>query len=64
MGMIKQTVFSDQDDKSLAQFNLMDDYSLKNQDLDMSIDSGESEFPNDKDSINIKMVYEKRKFII
>ena len=43
--------------------NMLDEYSIKNQDLDISLDSIESEFPNPEETIHIKLIYDKNKFI-
>ena len=43
--------------------NTLDDYSIKDQDLDISIDSYESEFPDANKTLHIKLIYAKNKFI-
>jgi hypothetical protein len=48
------SVYSDGDDQNKHVLNILDDYSIKHHEQDNSFDSGESEFPNAKDSLNIK----------
>ena len=43
--------------------NILDDYSIKHHDLDASFESGESEFPDSKNSLQLKLIYDKNKFI-
>jgi len=54
---------SDMHENKTLEAGFLDDYSIKDQELDVSIDSGESEFPNESESMHIKLIYEKRKFI-
>lgn len=62
---IKNSVFSDGDDKSLNKnmLNGFEDYSIKHQGYEYSVESGESEFPNAEDSLHIRLIYDKNKFI-
>lgn len=57
-------MYSDgEDNQKLHAMNLKEDYSLKYLEQSESIFSGESEFPNTKDSLHIKWIYDKNKFI-
>lgn len=61
----KNSTYSDGEERISTKnmINILDDYSIKHQDLDVSFESGESEYPDSKNSLHIKLIYDRNKFI-
>lgn len=62
----KSSIYSEDDGQSHKNMiNMLEEHSLKDQDIDISIESCESEFkfPNTNSTLHIKLVYDKNKFL-